>query len=103
MAQAIQYALNQWVALCVYITDGRPAIDNNASENALPRMAVGRKYWLFAGPDNGACTAATLFTCERHRGEPMSYLHDVLTCIAPMPGNELPGLLPDRWQAATSD
>jgi hypothetical protein len=34
MGQAIQYVLNQWDALCVYTTDGRLAIDNNASENA---------------------------------------------------------------------
>jgi len=101
MGQAAQYALNQWEALCVYTTDGRLAIDNNASENALRRVAVGRKNWLFAGSDNGGRTAATLFsliaTCQRHRVEPMTYLRDVLTRIAAMPINELSGLLPDRW------
>ena len=105
MGQAIQYALNQWDALCVYTTDGRLAIDNNASENALRRVAVGRKNWLFAGSDNGGRTAATWFsmiaTCERHRVEPMTYLRDVLTRIAAMPINELPGLLPDRWKPPT--
>jgi len=107
MGQAIQYALNQWDALCVYATDGRLAIDNNASENALRRVAVGRKNWLFAGSDNGGRTAATLFsviaTCERHRVEPLSYLRDVLSRIAAMPINELPGLLPDRWKPATAN
>jgi transposase len=101
MGQAIQYALNQWDALCVYTTDGRLAIDNNASENALRRVAVGRKNWLFVGSDNGGRTAATLFsviaTCERHRVEPMTYLRDVLTRIAAMPVNQLGTLLPDRW------
>ena len=107
MGQAVQYALNQWDALCVYTTDGRLAIDNNASENALRRVALGRKNWLFVGSDNGGCTAAALFsviaTCQRHQVEPMSYLRDVLTRVAAMPINELSGLLPDRWQAATSD
>jgi transposase len=106
MGQAIQYALNQWDALCVYTTDGRLAIDNNASENALRRVAIGRKNWLFAGSDNGGRTAATLFsmiaTCERHKVEPMSYLRDVLSRIAAMPINELPCLLPDRWQPANA-
>ncbi len=106
MGQAIQYALNQWDALCVYTTDGRLNIDNNPSENALRRVAVGRKNWLFAGSDNGGRTAATLFsmiaTCERHRVEPLSYLRDVLTRIEATPINELPGLLPDRWQLATA-
>ncbi len=107
MGQAVQYALNQWDALCVYTTDGRLAIDNNASENALRRVAVGRKNWLFAGSDNGGRTAASLFsviaTCERHRVEPMTYLRDVLTRIAAIPINELPDLLPDRWRPATTN
>ncbi len=59
MGQAITYALNQWEALTVYAGDGDLAIDNNASENALRRIAVGRKNWLFAGSDNGGRTAAT--------------------------------------------
>jgi transposase len=44
MGQAITYALNQWEALCVYATDGDLAIDNNAAENALRRVAIGRNY-----------------------------------------------------------
>ena len=99
--------LHQWDALCVYTTDGRLAIDNNASENALRRVAVGRKNWLFAGSDNGGRTAATLFsmiaTCERHQVEPMTYLRDVLTRIAAMPISQLGTLLPDRWQPSTAD
>ena len=95
------------VGAYVYTTDGRLAIDNNASENALRRVALGRKNWLFAGSDNGGRTAATLFsviaTCQRHQVEPMTYLRDVLTRIASTPINELRGLLPDRWQPATTD
>ena len=87
--------------MCVYTTDGRLAIDNNASENALRRVAVGRKNWLFAGSDKGGRTAATLLsviaTCQRHQVEPMAYLRDVLTRIAATPINKLPDLLPDHW------
>jgi transposase len=107
MGQAIQYTLNQWDALCVYTTDGRLAIDNNASENALRRVAIGRKNWLFCGSDNGGRTAATLFsliaTCERHRVEPMAYLRNVLTRIAAIPVSQLGNLLPDRWQPASTN
>lgn len=106
MGGAIQYSLNQWDALCVYTTNGRLMIDNNASENALRRVAIGRKNWLFAGSDNGGRTAATLFsliaTCQRHNVEPMAYFRDVLTRIAAMPVSRLPELLPDRWQAVTA-
>ena len=107
MGQAIGYVLNQWEALGVYTTDGRLAIDNNASENALRRVALGRKNWLFAGSDNGGCTAATLFsliaTCQRHGVEPWAYLCDVLTRLAATPVSQLDGLLPDRWQPAATD
>src|SRR2546426_2100760 len=86
MGQAIMYTLNQWDALCVYTTDGDLAIDNNAAENALRRVALGRKNWLFCGSDNGGHTAAVLFsliaTCQRHKVEPFSYLRDVLTRLA---------------------
>jgi transposase len=107
LGQAIQYTLNQWDALCVYTSDGRLAIDNNASENALRRVAVGRKNWLFAGSDNGGRTAATLFsliaTCQRHRVEPMAYLRNVLARIAAIPVSQLGTLLPNRWQPTTTD
>ncbi|HON69219.1 MAG TPA: transposase, partial [Phycisphaerae bacterium] len=62
MGQAIGYVFNQWEALKVYTTDGDLNIDNNASENALRRVALGRKNWLFCGSDNGGNTAAVLFS-----------------------------------------
>lgn len=106
MGQAITYALNQWEALCVYATDGRLNIDNNPAENALRRVAVGRKNWLFCGSDNGGHTAAVLFsliaTCERHRVEPFAYLSDVLARIAATPISQLGQLLPNRWKPVAS-
>jgi transposase len=104
MGQAITYALNQWEALCVYTTDGHLAIDNNAAENALRRVAIGRKNWLFCGSDNGGHTAAVLFsliaTCQRHKVDPFAYLRDVLSRIAATPTSQLDQFLPDHWQAA---
>jgi hypothetical protein len=102
MGQAITYALNQWDALKVYTTDGDLNIDNNVSENALRRIAVGRKNWLFCGSDNGGATAAILFslvaTCQHHHVDPFAYLRDVLTRIAAHPHHRLAELLPDRWK-----
>lgn len=102
MGQAIAYTLNQWDALSVYATKGELAIDNNASENALRRVALGRKNWLFVGSDNGGETAAILFTmiatCQRHAVNPVEYLKDVLTRIAAHPANKLRELMPDHWK-----
>jgi len=103
MGQAMQYALNQWAALNTYVTDGDLAIDNNAAENALRRIAVGRKNWNFLGSDNGGNTAAILFslmaTCQRHKIDPLVYLRDVLTRIAAHPYQKLAELLPNNWKA----
>lgn len=101
VGQAITYALNQWEALSVYVTDGDLDIDNNAAENALRRVALGRKNWLFCGSDNGGATAAVLFsliaTCQRHKVNPLDYLRDVLARIAAHPMSRLTELLPDQW------
>ena len=106
MGEAIQYVLNQWEALSVYVTDGELEIDNNPAERALRRVAVGRKNWLFCGSDNGGATAAVLFsliaTCQRHQVDPFAYLRDVLTRIAAHPFHRLADLLPDRWKSAAS-
>jgi transposase len=102
MGQAIAYTLNQWNALCVYAGDGDLAIDNNAAENALRRIAVGRKNWLFCGSDAGGTTAAVLFsliaTCERHKVNAFEYLRDVLDRIAGQPISKLADLLPNQWK-----
>lgn len=104
MGQALAYALNQWDALCVYTSDGDLAIDNNASENALRRVAVGRKNWLFCGSDTGGHTAAILFsliaTCQRHGVNEVEYLRDVLERIASTPISKLAELLPGCWMPA---
>jgi transposase len=103
MGQAITYTLNQWDALCVYVSDGDLAIDNNAGENALRRIGVGRKNWLFCGSDTGGHTAAILFsliaTCDRQKVNPFEYLRDVLERIASQPISRLAELLPAQWKA----
>ena len=102
MAGAIGYALNQWDALVVYATHGFLAIDNNAAERALKRVAIGRKNWLFAGNDRAGRTAATLYSliasAERHGVDPQRYLTSVLAKIATTPAGELDQFLPDVWK-----
>jgi len=102
MGEAITYAFNQWAALCVYLLHGELSIDNNAAENALRRVAINRKNWLFCGSDNGGRTAAIFFTllatCRRHHVEPFAYLRDVLTRIAAHPHHRLHELMPHNWK-----
>jgi hypothetical protein len=102
MATAITYAQNQCTALNTYTTQGFLNIDNNASERALKRVAIGRKNWLFAGNDAAAENHARLWsliaTCERHAVDQQRYLTSVLAKIGTTPSEELEQFLPDAWE-----
>lgn len=102
MATAIIYAQNQWQALTTYTTQGFLNIDNNASERALKRVAIGRKNWLFAGNDAAAANHARLWSliasCERHKIDPQRYLTSVLAKIGTTPTEEFGQFLPDVWK-----
>jgi transposase len=105
LGQAVTYASNQWAALHVYVTDGDLAIDNNAAERALRKIAVGRRNWLFFGSDDGGATAAVLFsfteTCHRHAINPWTYFVDALTRLPNHSVEQLGDFLPDRWAGST--
>ena len=102
MGQAIQYALNQWAALCVYTTEGFLAIDNNAAERAMKRVAIGRKNWLFAGNDRAGEATALLYSliasAERHGLDPQRYLTSVFANLPFTPEDEIDRFLPDVWK-----
>ena len=53
LAGAIRYARSRWDALTAYIDDGRLEVSNNAAENAIRPVTLGRKNWLFAGSHAG--------------------------------------------------
>jgi len=78
LGKAINYTLNHWEKLIVYIEDGRLSPDNNAAENAIRPFVVGRKNWLFAGHPNGAEAGATFYslveTAKANELEPYNYL-----------------------------
>jgi transposase len=101
--EAIGYALNNWEALRRYTEAGFLAIDNNAAEREMKRIAIGRKNWLSLGSPRGGQTAVLFSftsTCQRLGVEPWAYLQDVLSQLPGLPAEWHPELLPDRWQAA---
>jgi transposase len=103
MAQAINYTLNQWDALCRYTEQAYLNIDNNAAERALKRVALGRKNWLFAGHDEAGASHARLYTliasADRHGVDPQTYLTSILAKISTTPMSQLNQFLPDVWKA----
>jgi transposase len=98
--EAIAYARSNWVALSRYLESPYLSIDNNATENAIRPIAVGRKNWLHLGSDRGGRTAATLLSlvqsCKSLGNEPFAYLRDVLDRVSTHPASRIDDLLPDR-------
>jgi transposase len=100
VGEAIAYARSNWVALTRYLESPYLSIDNNAVENAIRPIALGRKNWLHLGSDRGGRTAATLLSlvqsCKDLGDEPFAYLRDVLDRVSTHPASRLDDLLPDR-------
>lgn len=101
LAKALRYALARWPAFCLFLEDGRVAIDNNPAQRALRPIGIGRKNWLFAGADTGAETLAramTIIETAKMNGlDPQAYLTDVLDRINDHRINRLDDLLPWNW------
>jgi len=101
LAKAFRYGLSRWPSFCLFLEDGRVAIDNNAAERAMRPIGIGRKNWLFAGADTGAETLAramTLVETAKMNGlDPQAYLADVLDRIHDHKINRIDELLPWNW------
>lgn len=104
--QAMEYTLSNFTALCRYLESGILAIDNNAAENALRGICLGRRNWLFCGSARGGRAAtihcSLIASCARHGHDPWAYLRDVLTRLPSLlpasdPKTLLP-LLPHLWK-----
>ena len=102
---AIRYTLGQWDELGVFLDDARVPLDNNASERALRRIALGRKNYLFVGDVAAGQSLAGLYslvaTCESRGINPFDYLSDVLARVQDHPAHAIDELLPAGWAAAS--
>ena len=104
IAKAIDYTLTRWPAFTRFLGDGRICLTNNAAEQALHGLALGRKCWLFAGSQRGAERAAVMYTliqtAKLNDVDPQAWLADVLKRIADLPQTRLAELPPWNWRAA---
>jgi transposase len=100
---ATGYAHRQRGPLTRFFDDGRLRLDNNASERALRKIAVGRKAWLFVGSDDHAQAAGNLMTliasARLHGLDPEVYLRDVFRVFPHWPRDRYLELAPKYWLA----
>ena len=68
LGEALKYFAKYWNGLCLFLTDGRIEIDNNAVERSIRPIALNRKNALFAGQnadaENWAMIASLIETCK---------------------------------------
>ena len=109
-AKAIDYSLSNWRGLTRYLDDGNVPIDNNAAENAVRPLAIGRKNWLFVGSQQAGERAAVVLSliesAKLNGHDPWAYLKDVFDRLPTLKQRDLAQLLPHNWRppgnAATS-
>lgn len=102
LRKAIDYTLRRWPALTRYLDDGRYPIDNNAVENAIRPIALGRKNWLFTGSETAGKRAAAIMsliaTAKANGLNPHAWLTDVLTRLPTTLDRDIDSLLPMNWK-----
>jgi transposase len=103
-ARAIDYSLSNWRALTRYLDDGNVPIDNNAAENAVRPLVVGRKNWLFVGSQQAGERAAVVMSliesAKLNGHDPWAYLKDVFERLPTLKQRDLAQLLPHNWRPA---
>lgn len=100
LARAIDYSLKRWTAVLRYVGDGELPVDNNAVENEIRPIALGRRNWLFTGSERAGRRAAAiqslLRTAKLNGLEPYAWLKDTVEKLPAWPFSRLDELLPLR-------
>lgn len=98
IGKAIAYSLKFWPQLTAYTQNGDWQIDNNAVENKIRPLALGRKNYLFAGSHQAAQQAAMMYsllgTCKINGIEPLEWFTDTLRKLPDTKISQLHQLLP---------
>jgi len=102
--KAINYTLERWEQLNLYLEHGTLEIDNNLVENAIRPTAIGKKNFLFFGSPESGQTSAVIYslieTCRKLDINPSDYLREVLEALPGMQQNEAADWTPARWKSA---
>lgn len=80
--KALSYFIDNYDGLTLFLTEPDVSIDNNAQERLLRSHVVGRKTWYGTHSEQGAETAAILFsiveTCKLNAVNPREYFKDLV-------------------------
>jgi transposase len=80
--QALNYFIENYEGLTLFLSDPEVPMDNNAQERLLRSHVVGRKTWYGTHSERGAETAAILFsiveTCKLNGVNPREYFKNLV-------------------------
>jgi len=83
--KALNYFLENYAGLTLFLDHPDVAIDNNPQERLLRNHVVGRKTWYGTHSKRGAETASILFTlvetCKLNHVNPREYFKDLVTAM----------------------
>jgi transposase len=89
IGRALHYAVNKLTLIDPFFEDGRIHLDNNAIENKIRLLALGRKNFLFVGSHVGAKRIAMMYSffasCKEADVNPYAWLTDTLNRIGKHP------------------
>ena len=98
LAKACDYVLRRWESFARYAGTSDLPIDNNAVENAIRPIALGKKNWLFAGSERAGRRAAAiqslLATAKLYGLEPVTWLKTTLEKLPSCLNSRIDKLLP---------
>lgn len=102
IGKAMRYATDRWDKLSTYLQDGSLHIDNNAIENAIRPIALGRKNYLFAGSHDAASRAGLIYSffaiCKKHEVNPFRWLKYALENIMTINHKNIRELYPQNFK-----
>ncbi len=92
-----------WRRLTRFLEYPELELSNNAAENSMRPVALGRKNWIHVGSRQAGPKVAAILsiveTCRRLGIPVRPYLADVLPGLAEVSIHRLPGLTPSAWAA----
>lgn len=101
IGKAINYSIERYETLMAYLNNGNLHIDNNAIENSIRPIAIGRKNYLFANNHESAQRAAIIYTfmaiCKKHNVNPYQWLKNTLITIDQTNIQNLESILPQNF------
>jgi transposase len=103
LAKACNYTLTLWHRLTRFLDHPILELSNNAAENAIRPVVLGRKNWIhFGSQEAGPRIAAILSiveTCRRLKIPIRDYLGSILPGLAHFPVRRVAALTPTTWAA----